>query len=341
MYTRFADVRAHLREAARRHAVDVGAGLAHSTPAAEGIDAGALAALVAAAEKSRSSALVLLANGKLVGQWYFGGATRRIESMSGTKSMVQLAVALLLQEGRIASLDQPVAQFFPERADWQTGDKARVTIRMLLNHTSGLFGEVTTTDIYATADFVAYSLATELTSAPGTHFFYNNRGANLLSGIVERAAGQPLDDYLRARLFKPLGIRDVSWSHDLAGHAVGMSGMQIHPLDWAKIGQLLLDGGVGQGRQIISSALLSEATKPSQPYRATYGLLWWLKYDEATAPEAARIPYGFCAEGYLGQYLLVLPRQKLVAVRMADGQQPSGASDDDFDFVTLVHALKK
>jgi CubicO group peptidase (beta-lactamase class C family) len=146
--------------------------------------------------------------------------------------VVSLAVGLLLDEGRIKSLDQPVSDFYPE---WRQGAKRRITIRHLLTHTSGLQNaQHTSEEIYPSGDFVQLALAAELTSEPGTAGAYNNKAVNLLAGVVEQASGQKLDAYLRERLFTPLGIVAFEWSRDDAGNPHAMSGLQIRPRDFAR-----------------------------------------------------------------------------------------------------------
>lgn len=370
----------HAERTASGAPLPFGTGLLPSSPEAEGLDPAALARLLKDAEAAHSSALVLLRHGKLVGQWYFGGQSHRIEAMSATKSVVSLAVGLLLDEAKLASIDEPVATFFPE---WRGTPKERITIRHLLNHTSGLFSRRTTEAIYASKDFVRFALDARLDAEPGTTFVYNNSATNLLAGVIAAAAGEPLDEYLRHRLFEPLGIQDVTWLRDSVGNRHGMSGMQLHPVDFAKIGQLMLDGGVWQGRRVLSPEWIRQSTQgPAQALDPTCGLLWWLEagrldavlsddylqalrdaglsqaiVDRLAALPARRVPMdtlftdaldslkpyqrarfmavarerklqprleatggyvGYSARGYLGQMLVVLPAQQLVAVRMAD-----------------------
>ena len=258
---------------------NVGAGLEKATPAEAGVSESALAAFVKAAEESGSSALVVLRHGKLVGEWYFGGETQRIESMSATKGVVALAIGLLIDEGRIPSVDAPVSTFFPE---WKDGLKGKVTLRHLLSHTSGLAANASAMDIYESRDFVRYALDSHVVDVPGSRFFYNNKATNLLAGVVERASGEKLDAYLMRRLFEPLGIRDVFWQKDPSGNPLGMSGLRLHPVDFAKVGQLMLQRGVWQGQRILSEAWIQESTAaPSQAHTPTAGLLWWLVYDKA------------------------------------------------------------
>ncbi|MCE9673212.1 beta-lactamase family protein [Myxococcus stipitatus] len=265
---------------AAREAAGVGSGLERISPAEAGISEPELAALVKAAEEASSSGLVLLRRGKLVGEWYFGGESERIEAMSATKGVVALAIGLLIDDGKIPSVDTPVSHFFPE---WKEGLKAQVTLRHLLSHTSGLAARRTAGEIYEAKDYVRLALDSAVVDEPGRRFFYNNKATNLVAGIAERAAGEKLEAYLRRRLFTPLGIQDIVWSTDPSGNPVGMAGFKVHPLDFAKLGQLLLQRGVWRGERILSEAWIRElGAAPAQSHDTTSGLLWWLVYEEGT-----------------------------------------------------------
>src|SRR5262249_33352239 len=236
--------------------------------------------LVAGAKKSRSTALVIWKDGKRYGQWYFDGKPYPIEAMSATKSVVNLAVGLLVTQGKIKSIDQPVCEFFPE---WKQGRKKNITIRHLLNHTSGLQNTPNTgVEIYPSPNFIRLALAAELVDDPGTRWDYNNKAVNLLAGIVQKASGRRMDIYLRAELFRPLGIRNFFWTLDRAGNPHGMSGLQILPNDFAKIGQLVLNKGVWAGIQLIKESWFEVSMRPGTPTRPDYGLLWWLISDHLT-----------------------------------------------------------
>lgn len=238
------------------------------------INARALSALVKAAAASHSDALVVLKDGQLLGEWYFGKPVGPIEAMSATKSVVGLAVGALLAEGKIKSLDEPVCTFYPE---WKQGRKQTVTLRHLLTHTSGLQNVPRTdVEIYPSPDFVQLALAAELSDAPGAAFSYNNKALNLLAGVVQKASGQRLDVYLREGLFRQLGIVDFAWTLDPAGNPHGMSGCQIRPADLAKLGQLMLQQGRWNGRQLLTPEFVAASVQTSQPLYPAYGLLWWL-----------------------------------------------------------------
>jgi len=254
------------------------------SPEAAGLDPAALRRLVEGAADSGADALVVLKDGRLVLEEHFGTPDRPIEAMSATKSFVSLAVGMLRDEGKIASLDQPVADFFPE---WREGRKQRVTLRHLLNHTSGLRrppsgpwpGEEGT-------DLVRLALAADLEAEPGTAFAYNNMAVDLLAGVVRKASGQRIDAYLRERLFAPLGITDWSWGEDWARNARGSHGLHIRAADLARVGDMLAAGGTWRGRRLVSEGWIRESTlAPGQALEPGCGLLWWLTGGQvATAP---------------------------------------------------------
>ncbi len=246
-----------------------------ASPEAAGLDPAALRRLVEGARASGADALVVVKDDRLVLEEHFGTRAGPIEAFSTTKSVVSLAVGMLLDEGRLRSLDQPVSDFYPE---WKGGPKRAITLRHLLDHTSGLadLPPVSDADSYR-SNWVRVALDSDLTSEPGTHWAYNNRAVNLLAGIVEKASGQRLDEYLRDRLFAPLGIKDYEWMRDIAGNPVCMAGLRLRPRDLARIGEMLADGGVWQGRRIVSAAWIeASALQQSQPLNPGYGLLWWI-----------------------------------------------------------------
>ena len=368
-----------------------------SDPLVEGLDLDALDALHMRAEETNSDALVILRNGKLVLEETFGTEPGPIESMSVTKSVVSLAVGHLIDAGTIESLDTPVHAFFPE---WNQGSKKRITIRHLLTHSSGLQAGQTTEEIYASPDFVQLALCAELEWEPGDGFFYNNKAVNLLAGVVERASGTKLDEYLGEHVFAPLGIEDFTWTRDQAGNPHGMSGLQIRPVDLAKLGQLVLDEGRWGDRQVLSADWVRTSTR-AQDLFGRCGFLWWVtpesksfvidafvlgKWREggsdadfvsAMEPlldrpltgdeleEEIRTRLGsravwnantfernlpdvrvlagpsrvIRADGYLGQYVVVIPADDLVAVRMIRGDRWRRDDDSLKEFASLVDAL--
>jgi CubicO group peptidase (beta-lactamase class C family) len=370
---------------------------------ANGINQEALATLLKRAEVAHSDAVIILKDNKLVGESYFGKPKEKIEIMSCTKSVVNLAVGRLIDAGKIKSLDQPVHEFYPE---WKQGNKKLITIRHLLNHTSGLQNiPNATVEIYPAENVVKLALSAELSDAPGSRFHYNNKAVNLLAGIIQLASGKRMDSYIADEILTPLGITDYKWGLDPSSTPFAMAGLQLHAIDFAKIGQLVLNKGTWEGKRIVSEQWLNETLKQGQPFYPLAGLLWWrvpaserIVIDDAKFKEleAANINpafisklmplknvvftdsfsyfmtlsrtfgtgleepintelagkkielarretgeiVGYSAVGDLGQYLVVLPRQNLVAVRLVKRTSAYNPQTDWFnDFAGLVQAL--
>ena len=345
-----------------------------------------------------SDAMIILQNGEPLLR--LGSINDRVEAMSITKSMVSLAVGILIDQGKIPSIDTPVSFFFPE---WKAPMKCDVTIRHLLNHTAGIESYRTLEEAYLIPDHLKSALNSNIIDVPGTRFAYSQKGVNLLAGIVELVAGEPLDLFVERMIFNPLGIgTDYYWNRDFAGHTIGMYGMEISAEHLAKIGQLMLNEGMWNGERLVSAEWVRLSMSPSQSLNPSCGLLWWLDREhritwpsellaeyrlhgvdegivsilETVGPEGltlndynliklfgSRERYeqfmdqieennlkrfnlqvgevrGARAEGYLGQYILIIPSEQLVAVRLIKfGKVAEGVCDYFKDFVDLVHKL--
>ena len=252
-------------EPARREGFPLG------EPATEGIDRAALDALVAEARAQHSEALVVVKNGKLVVEEYFGFEDEPIMAMSASKSFTALAFAFLLEEKKLASLDEPVAKIVPGFA---TADprKANITYRHLLTQTSGIDPKRATG---SKRDIEARGIAASCLFEPGSSWQYSNAGFDLLAALAGKLAGRPMDRYLNEKLFRPLGIADVVWMRDKKGVPLGAGEMEIRPLDMAKIGQALLAGGRWASVQVIPKTWPELSFAPSSMHEPLYGLSWW------------------------------------------------------------------
>ncbi|MGY1530219.1 serine hydrolase [Luteimonas sp. A649] len=369
----------------------------------------ALAAIERAGRDSHSDALLVMRDGDVLLEQYGEGERGPIELMSATKSVVALGIGLLLADGHLDSLDAPVSTWYPE---WRQGRKADITVRMLLDHTSGLQNSPNAgAEIYPAPDVVQLALAAELTTAPGEAFAYNNKATNLLAGVIHRASGQPMDQYLGSRLFAPLGMQAGEWHRDDAGNPHAMAGLPLSARDAARLGQLLLDGGrLADGTRLLPEGFVDDLFAPSA-HSQRVGLLWWrlpewervtLRDDAADRMAAKGVDAGLItaletldgrifgsvtdalqaalgndyadrympgiaardlkradlfdetlgpvvayeANGYLGQYIVVVPEQRLVAVRQirsreAEGTHPadSGYARFSRDVIALGQAL--
>jgi CubicO group peptidase (beta-lactamase class C family) len=191
--------------------------------------------------------------------------------MSATKSIVNLAFGRLVTTGAIRSIDDPVSKYYPE---WNQGRKQAITIRQLLDHSSGMQSDGSQ-EVESSRDVVQLALAAELTDEPGTHFYYNNKAVNLLAGIVQKASGKKMDALLRSDVFGPLGITDFVWVRDSAGNPYSYARLEILPEDMAKLGQLVLDRGSWKGKQLIAPEWF-DAIMRGSAVEPRAGLLWWL-----------------------------------------------------------------
>jgi CubicO group peptidase (beta-lactamase class C family) len=240
---------------------------------AGGVNQKALGILKRRSLETHSDAVLVLKDGKPVAEWYAGGERGKIQLMSATKSVVSLIVGKLIEAGKVKSLDQPLYEFYPE---WKQGRKKSITVRHLLNHTSGLQDVPNAgAEIEPAPDVVKLALAAELSEEPGQRFRYNNKAVNLLAGVVEIASGKRMDIYFRDELLQPMGIADYNWLSDRAGNPYAMAGLELSASDFAKFGQLVLNKGVWDGKRIISEKWIDESLAQGQPHFATSGLLWW------------------------------------------------------------------
>lgn len=292
-----------------------------------------LAAIERRAGETHSDAVIILQDGKVVYEYASDRQERPIHLMSCTKSIVSLAFGELVASGGLSSLDQPVCTIYPEL---KQGRKKDITVRMLLNHTSGLQNVGNAgIEIEPAPDSIQLAIAAELDDEPGTVFRYNNKAVNLLAGVVHRLTGQCLDEYVSSVFFTPLGIRTYEWVKDQSGTPYVMAGLSLTPSDFAQIGQLVLQAGVWNGTRVVSVGWIRELLEQGHPSSPQHGLLWWRWIDKDTG----RLK-GYYAEGWLGQYLVVLPTHGLVGVRLVHRHDRYNHDTDGFrDFMDHVWTL--
>jgi CubicO group peptidase (beta-lactamase class C family) len=265
------------------------------------LNADALKAHQALCQRTGADACLVIHHDRIVQEWYSTRYTTPMYAMSSTKSVAGLLTGMLIDDGRLHSADVSVCSLI---AAWCSGRRANVTVRHLLSMTSGL-PMMPDSSVGSVSDKNAYVMRLVPTSEPGTSWAYSNEGAQLLSPILDRAAGEPIQDYARRRLFAPLGM-DSTRLHVYPNHAWTYADMETTARDFARLGVLMLHQGKWNGRRIVSSAWVARSTRPSQSLNARYGLLWWID------PEIR----GYAAHGFLDTDLHVIPDLDLVIVRM-------------------------
>lgn len=273
-------------------------------PAMLGLNEGAVEDHQRLCEQTGADSCLVVYKDKIVTEWYSSKFREPVYAMSSTKSITSLVVGKLVDEGKI-SLDDPVHKYIPE---WNSGSKRNVTLRHLLNHTSGLSRKTGAASVGNVSDKNAHVINLPLDKEPGVTFSYSNEAVQLLSPILDKAAGEPVQDYARKHLFEPLGMTKTRFKVDAMNHAWTYADMLTTPRDLARIGVLMTHGGKWQGKRIISEDYIRQATSASQPLSNSCGLLWWL-FDQRDSLK------GYAALGYLETDLFVFPEDRLIVVR--------------------------
>lgn len=252
----------------------------------------------------------------------------RMNVASVTKSVVSLLVGIAMERGAIASVEEPLAAFFPEHAQGPgAAAMQRVTLRHLLTMSSG-FARATTYDDYIdfsrrlyAPGFLAYALARPLAYEPGTRFQYDSVDTHLLALALARRLKVPLAEFAQEVLFRPLGIDGAEWPAGLDGVPNGAAELRLTAPEMLRIGQMMRAGGSWQGRQVVPAAFVREATArkiaTDIPPRGRaelwgYGYLWWLSSipgDELPA---------YNASGFGGQFIYIVPALEVVVVTLTD-----------------------
>jgi CubicO group peptidase (beta-lactamase class C family) len=289
-------------------------GLPRSTPEAQGIASPDILAFVQAADQQidAMNSFMLVRHGHVVAEawWapYDADTPHILYSLS--KSFTSTAVGLAVSEGKL-SIDDQVLKFFPEDAPPQPSDNLKaMRVRDLLRMATGNQTEAQLRDAARNAEpWTRIFLAHPVPFKPGTHFLYNSPGTYMLSAIVQKVTGMTVLDYLRPRLFEPLGFKDPSWVTSPQGISAGAYGLMARTEEIARFGQLYLQKGEWRGRQLVPRAWVEAATAlqtsngsaPTSDWDQGYGYQFWRCRQNA-----------FRGDGAFGQYCIVIPEQDAV-----------------------------
>ena len=243
--------------------------------------------------------VLILKNGKMIAEAAFGGYDQKVWHIthSECKSITGLAVGMLIDEGKL-KLDDRIIDIFATRVSKINQLTHRnMTVKHLLTMTSGVtFNEAgSVTEM----DWVKCFLESAVLKEPGTSFQYNSMNTYMLACAIKQITGQGLVDYLKPRLFEPLGISNFFWETCPMGNEKGGWGLYILPEDIAKIGQLVLDGGKFEGKQLVSEQWVSEATRAQAQPPKTLG-----NYDYGYQTWVGRGEHSFLFNGMFGQNVM-------------------------------------
>ncbi|MGJ7509224.1 serine hydrolase domain-containing protein [Variovorax sp. GT1P44] len=297
------------------------AGWAESTPEAQGMESAALARLVDFGAANAMDSLLVTRHGRLVAEAYYAPfrAGLRHAVNSTTKGVIGTLTGMAIQDGLIASVDEPVLKFFPERnIENLDASKKAMTLGHLLDMTSGIDWKEKLDDsvpetmiqMSRSRDWQGFVLDRPMAQAPGAGFNYDSGNSHLMSAILAMKTGGSTLAYAQDRLFQPLGIRDVRWLKDPQGIEIGGWGLYLQPRDMAKVGYLYLRKGQWNGRQLLPAAWVEQVFHASVDMRFgstpafRYAKGWW------TIPEKQ----AYMTVGYNRQLVIVLPAIDVVAV---------------------------
>ncbi len=288
-----------------------GVPLPRSAPGREGVPEALLTRFLREADAARGCRIqtcLVVRHGRVIldASWAPYSTARWHVTHSLCKSFTGTAIGLLAQEGAL-SLDETVCDIFPDQCSLLTGRRMRaVTVRHLLTMTSGVnFKEA---GAVCSANWARSFLESSVLFEPGERFDYNSMNSYMLAAIVRRRAGQGLTDYLRPRLFEPLGFGPVAWQKSPQGTDKGGWGMYVRLEDAAKLGLLYLHDGVWRTQRgpvrILDKAWTDAARAPHAVSRSgeEYGYQMW--------PDTKA---GVCMfNGMFGQYVILAPDLDLV-----------------------------
>ncbi|MHC1703120.1 MAG: serine hydrolase domain-containing protein [Tenuifilaceae bacterium] len=272
----------------------------------------------------KSVAYLVVKDTMLLSETYWGGYNKDSysNSFSMSKSIISLLIGCAIQDGFIKDINQPLSDFLPE---YKEGERSKITLRNLLTMSSNLSWDESysslfsiTTQAYYGNDVkrIVYNLHS--LGEPGKYFDYRGSDPQLLALLIEKVTGKKLSEYASEKLWMPLGAEhDALWNLDRKnGTEKASCCFNSNARDFARIGQLVLNGGKWNGKQLLPEWYLNEATTPvtelidkelQQPNNR-YGYQWWcLNYKNYT------IKY---ARGIYGQYIFVIPELNTVIVRL-------------------------
>jgi CubicO group peptidase (beta-lactamase class C family) len=297
----------------RHPAQSAGVPLPRSTPEAQGISSKAILGFVEAADKINTlHSFMILRHGRVIaeGWWKPEAADKPHVLASLSKSFNATAVGLAIQDGKL-SLDDPVLKFFPAEAPADPSDNLKaMKVRDLLTMSCG---HDTEPKAVGGAPTVKQFLAHPVPHKPGTHFQYNTLGSYTLSAIITKVTGQTTLEYLKPRLFEPLGIENPQWDSSPEGNSLGGYGLKLCTEDIAKFGQLYLQEGRWNGRQLIPHVWVEQATARQVPNEEESHAKIGIDWQQGYCFQFWRCTHNaFRGDGAGGQLCVVIPDQDMV-----------------------------
>ena len=288
-----------------------------NTPESQGIHSEHLRNLVQELAYSPDTDMhhfMVLRHGNVICETHFAPYRKGIWHITHSmcKSITGMAAGLLIDEGKLDLSENIYKIFHDKGSTWAKIFRPEVTVENLMTMTSGVtFNE---SGIVSGNDWLESYLNAPVSEKPGTKFQYNSLNSYVLSAIITERTGMPMDEYLNPRLFEPLGITEYLWEKCPKGITKGGWGLFMHTEDMAKLGQLYLNKGKWNGKQIIPESWVEASiTKKVDSIEGTYGYGYQLWMEER--------PGSFEYNGMLGQNVLIYPDVDMVIVTNAGNEE--------------------
>lgn len=266
--------------------------------------------------------VLVVKDGVLVAERYYRGAGPEtlMDIRSVTKSFTGTAIGIALKEGIFCSLEDPLEEYVPEERFPSDNTVRGLTLRELLTMSSGLYwktgnklGEAFIQRFHRSKDWLKFILRLPVDPQRRGRFLYRSPDSHLLSCLITWAAGRNTSNYLKDRLFGPLGIRHWEWEEDPQGNTAGHISLKLRSRDMAKLGLLYLNGGLWNRNRILDEEWVSGALQPQvegMPGFGGYGYHWW-------SSDIGGVKASY-ALGHGGNFIIVLPELGCVMVTASE-----------------------
>lgn len=293
-------------------------------------------------KKTETVAFLIIKNDSIWNESYYDGYTKdsQSNSFSMAKSVVSAALGKAIMQGKIRSLNQTVYKFFPQ---FKEGKGAFMTVGDLSSMASGLDWDENyyspfsiTTRAYFDENLDAVTLSQKVVDEPGKSYKYLSGNTQLLAMCIEKATGEELSAYVAKNFWQPLGAENEAlWQTDHKdGIVKAYCCIASNARDFARFGKLYKQYGKWNGQQILDSSFVAKSIKPRFKDAPQYGYGWWLSEYNGK--------HIFYMRGHLGQYVIVVPEDDLIIVRLGHLTQRStiGRPESD-DFMVWVSETYK
>jgi CubicO group peptidase (beta-lactamase class C family) len=268
--------------------------------------------------------VVVIKDGKLVVEEYFNTYWRETihDIRSAGKGVTAILLGIAIDKGLVKSVDQSVLDFFPvDKKNSSIHNRFKdIKLKHLLTMTSGLDANDEapnspgqTKNWLTKENWVDYAMSLPVVFPPGEKYVYTDVCPMLIGAIIEKTSGQTLAEFAQKNLFTPIGVRDVYW-YTPNGHTAPMGNLYISTLDFARIGELVLQKGKWQGKQVVSASWISELSTPridisgDNPFAKSYGYFWFFTTMQANSKDYQCL----FASGNGGNLVFVVPSENLV-----------------------------